>query len=467
MNTAFPLIATAVAIAALALSKPPESKARASSPIGAIILILISLGAGIYWREGYQNLLPAAASFAGAVALAVVLRILEGVRTPSPAAALGFAAAVGGFITWLDPSYRDTVQLAAIAGLAMGAWMTGGFKDREIPLPAAVAGFSMVVLAADFMGNRAMQNEPGSTTGTMFALAAAIAAFVALLSTRSSKEDSSRLGALSSVVAVAILLVLGYVVGGRLVESQEAWMIFDGAVLSALVLHWVIRPDGKDDSFAFLIGAVIWIGIATLSFSFYKGYGMAIAAAGAVLTLLMLGNTRALLSTGPLIGLTFYRVLRESHPDAVRALDIGQHYAVIGVAFGAATALLPAEWMTRRSSDSMTSVAGRLLWCFVLGLIPVAMAVVLGAKGMVGFVAGLGFAALIEGLRGGLNLMPILFAGALSAIVAVSYGWLTNLLDLTRESKQTAFYWMAGVALVVGVLIALVSKPDPESAEQP
>lgn len=86
---------------------------------------------------------------------------------------------------------------------------------------------------------------------------------------------------------------------------------------------------------------------------------------------------------------------------------------------------------------------------------------------MVGFVAGLGFAALIEGLRGGLNLMPILFAGALSAIVAVSYGWLTNLLDLTRESKQTAFYWMAGVALVVGVLIALVSKPDPESAEQP
>jgi hypothetical protein len=169
-----------------------------------------------------------------------------------------------------------------------------------------------------------------------------------------------------------------------------------------------------------------------------------------------------LLSAGPLVGLAFYRVLRESHPDAVRALDIGQHYAVIGLAFGAVTALLPGEWLTRRTSDSMSSSIGRVLWSLVLCLIPVAMAVVLGAKGMVGFVAGLGFAAFVDGLRGYSSILPILIASGLSAIVAVSYGWMANLLDMTREGKQIAFYWMAGVALVLGVLIALVSKPDSE-----
>lgn len=462
MNTAFPLIAIAVAIASLALSPPPESKSSKPNPLAAILLIVLALGAGFFWKQGFDNLLPAAASFAVGVLLSLILRYAEGVRRTSPAAALGFAAALAGFAGWLDPAYRDAVQLAAIAGLSIGAWAIGSFRGGEISLPVSTAGFASVIFAADFMGQKALMNEPGGLTGTMFGLAAAIAAFVALLSSRSEKGNGSALGFIPGSVAVVILLVLGYVVGGRLVDSKEAWLIFDGAVLAAAVLHWVIRPDGKDDSFAFLIGSVIWIGIATLAFSFYKGYGMAIASAGAVLTLLMLGNTRALLSAGPLVGLAFYRVLRESHPDAVRALDIGQHYAVIGLAFGAVTALLPGEWLSRRTSDSMQSGFGRVLWSLVLGLIPVAMAVVLGAKGMVGFVAGLGFAAFVDGLRGYSNILPILIASGLSAIVAVSYGWMANLLDMTREGKQIAFYWMAGVALVLGVLIALVSKPDSE-----
>jgi hypothetical protein len=193
---------------------------------------------------------------------------------------------------------------------------------------------------------------------------------------------------------------------------------------------------------------------------------MALAASGAVLTLLLLGNPRALLCAGPLVGLTFYRVLRESHPDAVRALDIGQHYAVVGVGFGIVAGLLPAEWIAKRSAETMSSNFGRLLWAIVLSLLPVAMAIVLGAKGMVGFVAGLGFAALVETLRNQSSLIPLLFTGGLAAIVAVSYDWLTKLLDLTREGKQVAFFWIAGVAIVLGVLIALVSKPAEEPEPQ-
>jgi hypothetical protein len=97
------------------------------------------------------------------------------------------------------------------------------------------------------------------------------------------------------------------------------------------------------------------------------------------------------------------------------------------------------------------------------------MAVVLGAKGIVGFVAGLGFAAFIDGLRGGSSILPIALTGGLGALVAVSYSWFTKLLDLTREEKQIAFYWIAGVALGLGALVALVSKPEtvePEVASE-
>lgn len=466
MNTAFPLIAIAVAVASLALSRPPETKPSKANPLAALVFIVLLVIAGFVWKADYANLLPAALSFAVGIAVAYVLRIVEGVRMSSAAAAFGFATALSGAAMWLDPSYMQTVQLAAIAGLGFGAWLSGDLRSPKLTLPLSTATAAAMIFAADFMGAKALQNEPGGATGTMLGLAGAIAAMIALVANRSEKSASGSLGFVQGFIGVGILLIFGYVVGGRLVESKEAWMIFNGSVVAAVLLHWVVRPDAKDDSLAFLIGSVIWIGIATLAFAFLKGFGMTIAATGAILTLLMLGNPRALLSAGPLIGLAFYRVLRESHPDAVRALDIGQHYAVVGVAFGVIAGLLPTEWIAKRYTETVQSGIGRLLWAVVLALLPVAMAVVLGAKGMVGFVAGLGFAALVEGLRNGSSLIPVVFAGGLAAIVAVSYDWLSKLLDLTREGKQTAFLWIAGVAIVLGILIALVSKPSEETEPQ-
>jgi hypothetical protein len=329
-------------------------------------------------------------------------------------------------------------------------------------MPTAVAMFSAVIISADYMGQKALANDTGATTGTMFGLAGAIAALIALVANRSEKKGAETLVSVPRFIAIAILLILGFVVGYRLVASQAAWMIFVGSVIAATVLHWTIRPDGKDDSLAFLVGSVIWIGIATLSFSYLQGYGMAIASAAAVLTLLILGNPRALLAAGPLVGLTFYRVLRESHLDAVRALDIGQHYAVIGVAFGVVVALLPSEWLERRTTETTASLVGRCLWALTLGLIPVAMSVVLGAKGIVGFIAGLGFAGLVEGVRNRSGTIPIVMAGSLSALIVVAYGWLAKLLDLTRDEKQIAFFWIAGVATVLSLLIAISSRPDPQ-----
>jgi len=420
MNTALPLVALGIAVLGVLLAPKPEVKPGRVNVLPSILLILISVGPGLWWRDTFSALLPASIAFGGGVLVALFLRFLESSRETSAATELGFAAALAGFIGWLDPAYVVPAQMAAIAGLGFGAWVSGDFRERRISMPAAVALYAAVIIAADFMGAKALSNQPGATTGTMFGLAGAISALIGLVANRSEKKGSESLVATPRFIAIAILMILGFVVGSRLVASQEAWMIFLGSVVAATILHWTIRPDASDDSLAFLVGSVIWIGIATLSFSYLQGFGMAIASVGAVLTLLILGNPRALLAAGPLIGLTFYRVLRESHVDAVRALDIGQHYAVIGVAFGVVVALLPSEWLERRCKETTASQVGRTLWAVTLGLIPVAMSVVLGAKGIVGFIAGLGLAGLVEGVRNRSAIVPLIVAGSLSALIVVA-----------------------------------------------
>jgi len=458
MNSVLPFVAIAIALAALALSSPPDPKPAKVSPL-PILLALLAVAGGYYWRTNYENLLPAALAFAVGVVGAMVASYAEGIRSANGAAAAGFAACLSGFALWVDKSYMGEVQMGVVGGLALGAW--GSARSKAFSLPLATALFGAVFAAGDFMGAKALSTEPSSHWGTMAGLAVGIAGLVALLPARAEKRTDGSLPFLPGWLAVVLLLAFGYVVGARYLESTAVWMIFDGSVIAAAVLHWVIRPDGKDDTLAFLVATVIWIGIATLAFSYEKGFGMTVAAIGAVATLLLLGNSRALLSVGPLLGLVFYRVLRETFPDATRALDIGQHYAVIGLAFGIVLALLPVDWLAKRRGTGFASTMGRLVWALILSVAPAALAVVLGAKGMVGLVAGLGFAALVDGLRNGSSLVTLVLATALAAMTTISYGWLDNLLDMTRESKQVAFYWIGGVGVVLAVVLSLFSKTDP------
>lgn len=466
MNNILPFIAIALAVTALVLSPPPEPKEGKPKLVAAALLALLALVAGYLYRNDYVNVLPSAIAFAVGVVAVAVCRVVEDYRSGSGAAAAGIAAGLAAFCHWADPSYLVAVRLGLIVGLALGAWCVNGFSEGRFSLPLSTALFAAAFVAGDFMGSKALDSEPGAHFGSGIGLAIAISGLIGILTSLKDKRRDGSLSFLSGWLAIFLLLVFGYVVGGRYLESKEAWIIFDGAVVAGAILHWTIRPQGKDDSLAFLIAAVIWIGIATLAFSYLKGFGMTIALCGAVASLLVLGNTRALLSAGPLLGLVFYRVLREAYPETTRALDIGQHYAVIGLAFGLVLALLPADWVRPRATSSVKFEIARAVWGITLALLPVGLAVVLGAKGMVGFVAGLGFAALIDGIRASRTPLTLVLAAGLASLTTLAYGWLTNLLDMTREDKQTAFYWIGGVGLFLAIAIAVLSKveaePDPQ-----
>jgi hypothetical protein len=480
MNTAFPLIAIAVAIVALALSPPSERQTKKPLFIAPIAILVILGLAGFLYKSDYPDLLPAVLAGGAGVMAAVFCRILDRWKDPSGATAAGIAAGLAGLTTWVGATavsattstsventphnFQGIVQLALVFGLSIGAWTVDDFqKTGKSGLATATAILGAVFVAANFMGREALDTETAGLTGTLLGLSLAIAGVIGLALNRSEKKATATPAFIPGWAMIMVLLILGYVVGGRLLSSVEAFLIFDGSVICAAIVHWIVRPQGLSDSFSALISTVVWIGVATLAFSYEKGFGMAIASAGAASTLIALGNQRALLTAGPLIALTFYRVLREAQPDAAKALDIGQHYAVIGIAFGAGLAILPREWIANRLESAAKNEIGRFLWAIILGLAPVGLAVVLGAKGMVGLVAGLGFASFVEVLRGESSAIPVLLTGGIGSLVVVAYPWLTQLLDMTRESKQIAFYWIVGVTLVIAALLAGVSRPDVET----
>jgi len=240
-------------------------------------------------------------------------------------------------------------------------------------------------------------------------------------------------------------------------------------MILALAVHWLIDDD-KPDAVRPLLAAILWIGLGTLAFGLERGYGMALGLMGGVTTLLILGNVRALLSLGPLAGLVMYRAFREVHVDATRALDIGQHYALIGMALGALTPMMPVEWLRARISlTGLRMPLASMLWIILLGFIPAIVGLILGPKGVVGFVAGLGFASLLASVQGrsladegetaaGQSMMHSLGLGiGLAAATTLAFQFLGDNTMLSRDEKVSLLVPLTICIIVLSLLLALVS----------
>jgi hypothetical protein len=441
MTTLLPLLALVFAVIGFLLGRPPELSERLPFSRGIATLLVALLGAYAANRFG-----DAGTKLSNSVGLLVgsILVLLSAYapkRREAETAYMGLGVTGVALMVCLWPDQIRTSGLALMAGFGFAALTLG---DEAASL-TAVGG--SLIAAATVLG-RYGSDEPSYTHAGI-----AIGLGVCLLGIL--WQASQRLKAPGkpwTAIVIRILAVgLAFVVGSRYLGLHDAWVSMALGVAAGVAV-WAITPaEDVVDPGRSVVATVIWIGLGTLAFGLARGYGMALALALAGGIHLILGEKRSLTTCGPLLGLVLYRIFREAHLDASRALDLGQHYALIGLAIGAALPLLPERWWATKPDNVALQSLGGFLWTLVWAAAPFLAALLLGPKGVVGFVVGVGFSSLftVSGLAP--SLLPLAAAAAAGSLSSLTFGWLEGLTDLTRDEK---LHWVL-IAVVPMSLVVL------------
>lgn len=464
LTTLLPWAALVVAILALLSREGPRTEAE-DSPEGVgkwlffgVLAAVLALGAGYFWRDAVDGLWPTSVGFAGGAGVAVLSLLLGGLKS-QPANAFAAPVAVGAFGTaiWtlVDIEAREPYQLGAAAGIGLVGWLLSGGDSLW---PGRTGIVAVLCLFADVLGHRAAGGHV-SQAGSVFGVLIAVAVLLALgIPKRPESETRNRL--IGFGAAAAVLVLGAWLLAGRHFFLNDLWILLAGGAAVGLIVSWLVPEDSSSGS-GFVLSVIIWLAAATLAFGLRKGFGMSVTTLGGLAMLLCLGRTRALLTLGPLAMLVTYRVFRELHTDASRALDIGQHYALIGIVAGAAIVALATEW---RSSEAGKSPLAGLLWLPLFIALPYVSGVVLAAKGFVGVIAGLGFGPFVEGLRGSSRQGALSLQLGLGAALAGGYGWLSDKVDLARDEKVGTLISVSVGAAVLAAIIALLSRKEAPAA---
>lgn len=366
-------------------------------------------------------------------------------------AALGLAAM--GLTLLFPPEFRPALPLGAVLGMGAGAWILA-FTPTHWPSVATLSASAALAVNAlgQYSGGDTLSGA-GVLLGAGVVLAMLVAHFVFPPKDGHGPQPLSLL--VGGVAAAAAVWLLASNAMGQPTLAQAAV----AGVAVGLVSVWLVPKESNDDHLGLAITFVTGLGLATFAFGVGKGFGMAGALLGAWLVTLIAGNGRAAAGLAPLAGLVVYRLMREMHPDASKALDIGQHYGLVGLMVGLSIPLLAMAWFKRQGeSEPRKTAMGALLWAIVLLVIPVAGAIVLGAKGYVGLMAGVGIGGAVAALAGYASEKSLALAMSLSAGLAVQYAWLQTRLDLTRDEKVQALGLSAAILVILGLAIAALSR---------
>jgi hypothetical protein len=231
-------------------------------------------------------------------------------------------------------------------------------------------------------------------------------------------------------------------------------------VTAGFVVHLLLPAEGEADSLRIGIAGLVWLGVATVAFFLLRGFGMSLALVGGLAVLLSARNAAGLLSLGTLAGLVLYRLLREAYPDTSRALDVGQHYALIGLALGLILPLLPSE-----TSKGARQPIANLLWGGLTLALPVLVLLLFGGVAAVGFIAGTGFGSLSALTRKRNDALPLAVGMGMAGTTVLLSGQIATIEGLTRDEKlRVLAYAAVGLAMVGGALWALEREPREVAA---
>lgn len=452
MTTLLPFVALALALlAAFATRRATDRKIwnpiAWRSLVGALVLLAVLTAAA--WQ--LRGATDAVSTFEGVVLGMCAAFIALGLNGgPAASLALGVAAAAGAKWSVSTGSFLQDAVLIGASLAALAAWTEG---DEA---PGAICSLgALLATVADQLGAATSREEPYASAGVVLVLGAVLIGIAVILISQSLSTATFR--KIAPVVAV-LFAAWGAVCCTRYMHLEGGPVSLFMAVVVAFAVHKMLPPTNPSDPLRSGVAALLWLGLATVSFGLAKSLGMALALGLAAAMLCMLDNRRALLTLGPLVGLVLYRTFREAHPDISRALDIGQHYALVGLITGAVLPLLPSDWLrTGRSA------AGATLWGVLLVGLPAVLSLVLGAKGAVGFVAGLGLALWIESFRAEASVLPVALSAGIAGLLFATYGWTASLGALSRDDKLKFFVWTSVVVAVVAMALAAIRYRAPKA----
>jgi len=469
LELVFPILAAVLAVAAIFLrDNLPATGKKREAPAGAFLVLAVVVGALVFGAfsgyGGLQDALPLTLSAAVGALLAAIaygIGLMPGQLSAGRAAPMALAVAAVSAVGLLP---YPSVPLALVFGASVAAWFLSiGTQEDPNPWGMRAAAFAAPVVAVNMLGKAAELGDNASQAGTALGVAITFAALLSgPLGGLIKGSNIARLGAMAVLTTLSAWLV-----GDKLLQVKEVLLLAFGGSLLGIVVNGLCPEDDDSGTLRLTVGSVIWIAAGSAAFGYAKGFGVAVLLLVATGMLLAAGNRRALLTLGPLAALTFFRVFRETHAEAPRALDLAQHYAMIGLLVGASLPVMAQEWLraVAKRGGFTTLVAGGL-WIAVLILGPVAAAILLGAKGAVGYVFGLGLAALIEAVRGEKSAHAYTLGMGLSAAMTAMFGVLVPHLDLPRDEKLVRMGWFGGAVLVLALVIAVLSGELVRSKDQ-
>lgn len=441
--------------------KSTEQSKKVEAPVGAFFVLAALVVTLILGITLSGQIIPDGVSAAYGMGIGVFASALAygvGLMGMQRAAGRAMPLALAVAIVAVLPLFPGTpAPMAVVFGAAVGAWILsiGKYEDPN-PWGMRTAVAIAAIVAANALGAK-LEGDVLDHAGTILGLVAALGGVVISLAPPIAR----------GIGLVALMAGASWLIGDKLFMVSETFLIVPIAAAVALIVSWLLPDEEAPNTLRMTLATIIWISAGTASFSTRQGFGMALMFLTAISMLLLMGNRRALLSMGPLGAIVFFRVFREMNTDATKALDIGQHYAMIGLVIGAALPVLAQEWLksVAKRGGFLALVAG-LAWVIMLLGVPLGAAVLFGSKGVVGYLFGLGLASLAEGIKGERSAHSLSLGLGLSGVMTLVYGGLSPHLDLTRDEKVKALLYIGGGVVVAALLIAVLSGEMKRSKEE-
>ena len=446
MVTYLPWLLIVLGLVAVYLEKPTDAQRPnwLASALGGMALLVVVVG-GMS-----QQLIQF--TF-GPEWIAVLLLIaLAGWRPGAKVGAVALAGAIVSAGSGVVGAHDATLYLhLAILGAGVAGFLIG---DSRSGAAAALTGFAGVsaryFLIEDPSPNLKM------LPGAIMLLVVVLGIVQAIL-----PRDKEVVKQWSGPVIGVFVGIGAFAVGAMLFPRDHMPRTMLVSAFAAAATAWAM-PFGKAvEPLRIGLAGLVWLGIATFAFSNSLTLGLSLALIAGAGAMALSSSEAGYAMLAPLGGLIGHRLARNVYPDAVKAFDLGQHYALVGVILAVCLVLMVSQGYVRAKESQLPRVVGSAAVGWVLAVLVVLFSVMfLGAKGTTGLIVGIGLAPLLVQLSRTDGATGAALSVGFIGILGLAYPALTELFETSRAEKQSAFVVAAIVGLALaGFLVWLGRKP--------